>query len=475
MGTTNEPVGRGPRAWVHALTALGLAAVAAAVYAPAAGFEFIGFDDWQYVSDNPKVLRGLTWDGIDWAFTEVTFPITGNWHPLTWLSLQVDAAVWGKDPTGYHLTNVLFHAANAALVYLALRRLTGAAGRSAAVALLWAVHPQHAESVVWVSERKDVLFLFFGLLGLWTYAGYAAAPTDRRMAVVFALLGLGLMAKSMLVTFPFLLLLLDYWPLRRAATARDWVPLVREKLPLFLVVMAACLITMYTQQRAGAVGRDAEGGLSNRISDSAVAYVTYLSKTAYPSGLCVLHPRPLEPEPGWTPAAVGSAAALVVVTAGAWAVRRRCPYLLFGWLWFLGSMVPVIGLVQIGGHVYADRYVYLPHIGLFVAAVWAGADLLGRLPRPTTARAAVVVATAVVLVVATRSLLPHWQNNRALWLRAVAVHPDHPFPWLLLSGSYQAEGRTEDALRCLDECDRIAPGYYPSRFARLEMLGQLDQ
>jgi len=473
MGPAND-TGRRPRAWLHALIAAGLAAVAAVVYAPAVGYEFVSWDDPFYVYDNPKVLRGLTWEGLDWAFTEIFVPVTGNWHPLTWLSLQIDAAVWGADPAGYHLTNVLLHAANTALVYLALRRLTGAAGRSAAVALVWAVHPLHVESVAWVSERKDVLSTLFGLLGIWTYAAYAASPSDRRLALIFALLGLGLMAKPMLVTFPFVLLLLDYWPLGRVRTPWNWLPLVREKLPLFLLVAASCLVTMYTQRQAGAVGDKPGEGPSTRVAGVAVAYTTYLRQTIYPSGLAALHPRPDGPSPGWAPAAIAAAAGLTAVTVGAWALRRRAPYLLVGWLWFIGTLVPAIGLVQIGSHEYAERYTYFPHIGLFAALVWAGADLLGRVPWGTAARAAVVFGVAGVLAAAARQQLPYWQDSPALWGRVAAIYPNHTAPWLALADYYRRQGRVEEALRCLDECDRIRPDFYPARVFRLIILGKLD-
>ncbi len=394
------------------LAAAVLAGLAFAALAPALACDFVNFDDFTYVIRNAQVKDGLSAAGVRWAFTTSR---AANWHPLAWLSLQLDATLFGPGPLGFHLTNVLLHAANAALLFLALRALTGAFWRSAAVALLFAVHPLRVESVAWVSERKDVLSAAFGLLALAAYAGYARAPSLRRYLAVVAALLLSLLAKPMLVTLPCLLLVLDWWPLRRAREPRDWGRLAAEKLPLFALAAASSAVTVRAQAAEGAVMALEKLPLDARVGNAAVSYAVYLGKTVWPVNLAVLYPHP-----GGLPAWQVAAAALLLaaLTAGAVALRRRAPYLLAGWLWYLGTLVPVIGLVQVGVQAYADRYTYFPQVGLLLAACWGAADLAGA-----RARAALVTAGVVAWILAglTWGQLGAWRDSLTLWRHAVRV------------------------------------------------------
>src|SRR5579883_3044632 len=335
------------REWVAAGL---LAGISLAVFARALDCGFVNYDDMEYVTRNRDVLRGLTPGGVGWAFTTC---YNSNWHPLTWLSLELDASLWhlpdgGPDPTGFHLTNVLVHAANVALVFFALRALTGAFWRSAAVALLFAVHPLRVESVAWVSERKDVLSTFFGLLALWAYAAYVAAPSRRRYLAVAGPFALSLLSKPMLVTLPCLLLVLDWWPLGRLRPG-DWRRRVVEKVPLFALVVASSAVTYLAQSKQRAVASTTMFPPSVRLENALVGYAAYLFKTVWPADLAAYYPHPIydtRSGGGLTAETVGLAAVvLVALTAGAAALRRKAPYLLAGWLWFLGTLVPVIGLV----------------------------------------------------------------------------------------------------------------------------------
>jgi tetratricopeptide (TPR) repeat protein len=363
---------------------LALVALALAALGHACWNGFVNFDDNDYVTGNRHVQAGLTAAGFVWAFTTTR---AANWHPLTWLSLQLDASAFGpQSPWGFHLSNVLLHAASAVLLFLALRLMTGAVWRSALVAALFAVHPAHVESVAWVAERKDVLSGLFGMLTLLAYAWYVRRPGTGRYLAVLAAFALGLLAKPMLVTLPCVLLLLDYWPLGRMK-GRFFL---LEKLPLFALTAAACLVTMYAQGRGGAVNTLEQLPLGERLMNALAAYAGYLGELIWPARLAPFYPHPrgrllLEQ--------AGRAGLLLVVITGLvlWARRRR--YLVVGWLWFLGTLVPVIGLVQVGSQGMADRYTYIPSIGLFLAAVWGGADLAARwraTMRPAVALAAML-------------------------------------------------------------------------------------
>ncbi len=452
------------------LAALGLAALAFAAFVPALRCGFVNFDDPSYVSKTPQVLGGLSREGVRWAFT--TFRVA-NWHPLTWLSLQLDASLWGAEPRGFHLTNVLLHAANAALLFLALRALTGGFWRSAAVALLFAMHPLRVESVAWVSERKDVLCAFFGLLAPGAYARYVQAPALGRYLAVLALFALSLMAKPMLVTLPCLLLVLDWWPLARARARSDWRKLAAEKLPLFALAAASAAITYHAQVYERAVGDLGRFPLSVRAGNAAVSYVAYLSKTVWPVNLAVFYPHPGAAVPAWQVAA--AALLLAALTAVAVALRRRAPYVLAGWLWYLGMLVPVIGLVQAGSQAYADRYTYLPQVGLLVALCWGIADLArGR----TRAALAAAVVAAAALAGVTWIQLGVWRNSVTLWEQDLEVAGPSAPALLGLGEGLEAQGRDEEAIpryRQALECDPDSVVAHSNLGGLLCGRGELDE
>jgi tetratricopeptide (TPR) repeat protein len=453
-----------PRPWVVWGTAAALAVGAAALYARSLPYPFLSMDDSAYPL-NPHVVGGLTAENVRWAFT------TGeqaNWHPLTWLSLQLDASLWGAgEPAPFRAANVLLHGVNAALVFVVWRTLTGAVGRSAAVAALWAAHPLHVESVVWISERKDVLSTLFWLLATLAYAGYARRPSVGRYLLVAGLMALGLMAKPMLVTLPCVFLLLDFWPLRRGLR-------VVEKLPLFALAVASSIVTVVVQDREGAVGSFVAFGFGPRAATAAAAYAAYLRQTVWPADLGVYYPlvRRSLADPGVL-AALGLLAA---ITFGCLRWGKRYPYLPVGWLWFLGTLVPVIGVVQVGGQCRADRYTYVPHIGLFVAVVWGAADLLRRWPAARAGLAAVAVGGAAA---ACWWQVGHWRGDEEIWSRAVAVTgPDNGMARLNLGFARRRVGRLDEALadiRAAVEYDPLNPFAQGYLADVLTDLGRFDE
>ncbi len=443
-----------PRTRRDGLTALALAGLACAAFVPSLDCGFVNYDDPNYVTQNPHVRAGLTPEGTLWAFSFHE----SNWHPLTWLSLQLDASLGGADPRGFHRTNVLLHGANAALLFLALRALTGAFWRSAAVALLFAVHPLRVESVAWVSERKDVLSALFGLLALGAYAHYVHAPALGRYLAVLGLFALSLLAKPMLVTLPCLLLVLDWWPLRRIREPGSWRGLVGEKLPLLGLAVACCVVTFRAQAADGAVRDWQAFPLSVRLGNAAVGYVAYPGKTVWPLNLAVFYPHPGAALPAWRVAA--AALLLVALTAGAVALRRRAPYLLAGWLWYVGTLVPVIGIVQVGGQAYADRYTYFPQVGLLIAVCWGAAELARGRAGDALAAGAV---TAVALAALTWDQQSVWHDSAALWGHAFGVTGEDPVVLVNLGQALEESGRLEEAAIRLRSALLLDPGSFAGR------------
>jgi tetratricopeptide (TPR) repeat protein len=443
------------RPWHTWLTAAALAAAALVAFWPALDCGFVNFDDTVYASKNRHVQGGLSASGLRWAFTSLD---ASNWHPLTWLSLQLDATLWnnadGKaiDPFGFHLTNVVLHATNAVLLFLALRAATGDIGPSVATALLFAVHPLRVESVVWVSERKDVLSAFFGFVSLYAYAGYARQPSVRRYWPVALGLALSLLSKPMFVTLPCLLLVLDWWPLRRANLPRDWLRLVVEKVPLFVLSVADAAVTYGIQERQGTVRHLAEYSLTARLENAAVSYATYLAKTVWPVRLAVYYPHPGEHLPVGT--VVASVATLVALTVVAVALRRRAPYVLVGWFWFLGCLVPVIGLIQVSTQAYADRYAYLPQIGILVALCWGVADLTADRQRLALTLSGTAALTLTVL---TWNQLQSWKDSVTLWSRALQVTGPNDRALASLGAAYEERGQPAEAVRCYREALQCDP------------------
>ena len=438
--------------------AFGLVAVILAVYTQVVSHQFIILDDNRYIRENPMVNQGLTLTGIAWAFT--TFH-AANWHPLTWLSHMLDCQIFGLNAGSHLLVNALMHAVNCLLLFLFLRRVTGAKWRSAIVAALFALHPLHVESVAWAAERKDTLSTFFGLLSLLAYARYVETPSWKRYALVAVALALGLTAKPMLVTWPFVLLLLDYWPLRRfqwqRATGpkgfvRALVPLVREKLPLFCLAAASMVITFIAQSHGGAVRTFVQVPVSLRLSNAVVSCAKYLSRTVWPWDLAVYYPFSPTGVPLWQ--LVCAIVLLTVITALVLRQASERPYLLMGWLWFVGTLIPVIGLVEVGGAAMADRYHYVPSIGLFIALVFGLSDLAHAFRIDRVITGILTVAALSILACLTAVQIGRWRNSETLFQYTASVIPDNRMiennlgTILGESGKYdQAEAHFAKALR----------------------------
>ncbi|MBK8477903.1 MAG: tetratricopeptide repeat protein [Opitutaceae bacterium] len=430
--------------WLGALLFL----VVAAVFLPSLRHDFITYDDPGYVTANAQVQAGLTWENVKWAFASVE---VSNWHPLTWLSHMLDCQLFGLQPWGHHLTNLLLHACNTLLLFVVLRRATGAVGRSLFVAALFGLHPLHVESVAWIAERKDVLSTLFWMLTLWAYVVWVqhrAAERPRAWVfygLAFLSLAAGLMAKPMLVTLPCVLLLLDGWPLGRwaeASVSRRCF-LVVEKLPFFVLSAVSCVITYFAQQQGGAVKTLEDFTLLERAANALLAYCQYLGKCFWPTRLAVLYPNFGQLPPWWQTALAGALlAAISIVAMVLW--QRRRPAVAVGWFWFLGTLVPVIGLVQVGGATMADRYSYVPLVGIFIAAVWAVADLPERLPQRRAVLGAVAGAVVLTCGVLTSRQLSLWRDSVNLFRHTVAVTENNWMAYYNLSLAYGKSARTAD-------------------------------
>ncbi len=446
--------------------AIGLALVLAigAIYGQVRHHSFVNIDDQAYVYENPYVLQGMSWMGLQHACTSF---VAANWHPLTWLSHMVDVDLFGLDAGLHHLVNVLIHLVNTLLLFLVLLRITGASWRSAMVAALFAVHPLHVESVAWVSERKDVLSGFFFLLTLAAYGEYVRRRTGGRYLAVIALFALGLLAKPMLVTLPFVLLLLDAWPLRRLASeppapgllAPRLRALLWEKLPLFALAAAASILTYLAQRHGGAEVRLEAIPLGSRLANAVVSYGAYLTQTVWPAGLASFYPHPAFLGEAASPWRVATAAfALATISFVVWRARRDRPYLAVGWLWFLGMLLPVIGIVQVGVQARADRYTYLPLIGLFVGAVWGGGDIIGSSPRRRGVAAAGATLAVLALGVASWRQVQYWRDSITLHAHALRVTEHNWAAWVGLADAYSERGRIQEAIAADQEAIRIRPG-----------------
>ncbi len=406
---------------------LALALATFAVYAQVVGHQFINLDDDVYLTDNRIVARGLTLSGVAWAFS--TFH-AANWHPLTWLSHMLDVQLFGLNAGAHLLVNALLHVASTGLLYWFLRRATGARWPSMLVAGLFALHPLHVESVAWAAERKDTLAAFFGLLALVAYRRYTVEKSGARFALVALWLGCGLMSKPMLVTWPFVFLLLDFWPLRRFTwhtesgdrrSLREAWPLLREKVPLFALVAASMLITFFAQARGGAVRALAEASLASRVANALVSYAKYFFATFWPVDLAVYYPFPVGGHPVWQ--IIGSGLLLAILTTVAVLAASRRPWFLVGWLWFLGTLVPVIGLVQVGGQAMADRYHYLPSIGLFLALIFGLAEVATSIRKARPALALAGAAGILLCGFLTARQVALWRDSVTLFTHTLAVTP----------------------------------------------------
>ncbi len=468
------------------LLGLLLIVLTVALYYPVRTHPYVNYDDTVYVTDNVHVQNGLTWDTVTWAFTTDD---AGNWHPLTWLSHALDVEMYDLTPGGHHQTSMLLHALNAALLFWVLLQATGYAGRSFMVAALFAVHPVNVESVVWIAERKTALSMTFFLLALGAWRWYAAKPHALRYAGVAGLFALGLMAKPQIITLPFVLLLWDYWPLGRLAlrhspfalrqnsatevsgkkrTANseqrssgekriansEWRSLLLEKLPLLAIAAASAAITMKAQRASGAVLSLGATPLSIRLSNGLVSYVKYLMNAFWPRGLAPMYPHPGDSLRAWQV----YGALLILLTITLLVVERRGrPYLLVGWLWFLGTLVPMIGLVQVGRQAMADRYAYLPMIGIFIMVCWGVAEWTAEKRLPAALLPAVSIAVLLALGIVARHQIGYWSDNVVLWTHTIQVTPPNYVAQDNLGGALLARKRLDDAVVHFREAAAIHP------------------
>ncbi len=440
------------------LLALLIFAATLILYNPVNRHPFVNYDDNRYVTENPRVRAGLSWDTIRWAMTSTE---QANWHPLTWISHALDCSLFQLNPAGHHFTSLLMHALSAVLLFLLLARATGRAGASLLAAGLFALHPINVESVAWVAERKNVLSTFFFLAAIGAYGWYALRPGWRRYASVVALFVCGLMSKPMVVTLPFVLILLDYWPLGRMegsppttfeAPQRKFSGLLIEKWPLFLLSAASSIITLRAQRSGGAIRSTLQFPFSVRLENAVVAYAMYLWKTVWPARLA-----PLYPYPGNSLAAWQVIAGVVVLIAATVLALRWKRYAIVGWLWFLGTLVPVIGLVQVGDAAMADRYAYIPLIGMFVMTAFGLADLADALKLNFTVRAIPVACVLLALSVATERQLAYWSSSYDLWSHTLSVTGANYIAQDNLGGALVLLGRADEAYPHFQAAAEINP------------------
>ncbi len=454
--------------------------------------EFVILDDGKYVTENSHVRDGLTWEGLVWAFTTTH---ANFWHPLTWISHMLDCELYGLDPGGHHFTNLLIHIANTLLLFLVLERMTGALWPSAFVAAMFALHPLHVESVAWAAERKDVLSTFFYVLTIGSYVRYVEHPGINRYLLVLLTFALGLMAKPMLVTLPFVLLLLDYWPLDRfqfvqqsgngcAQAQKSVCPnnqrstffrLVLEKFPLFVLAAVSCVVAYLAQEQGGALKALNLFPIEFRIANAVFSYASYIGKTIWPLHLAVFYPHP-----GILPLWQVIGAGLFLVSTSVLAIRaaHRSPYLTVGWLWYLGTLVPVIGLVQVGDHAMADRYTYVPLIGLFIMIAWGSCDISKRWRYLKTVLAISSGALICASMISTAFQIRHWQNSTTLFEHTLDVTADNSMAHTNLGVVLAGQGKPDEAVMHYTQALRIKPDHLEARInmgVALAAQGKLDE
>jgi protein O-mannosyl-transferase len=434
---TSEGMKMKPQARQVVCVGIFLVLAVLAVFGRTAGFGFVNYDDKSYVYDNPVVQRGLTLKGAVWA---LTYGKIGHWHPLTWLSHMADCQAYGLWAGGHHLTNVVLHAAAAVLLFLALREMTRSLWRSAFVAAVFAIHPLRVESVAWVAERKDVLSGVFFMLTLWAYARYARQPSRGRYAAVAVLYGLGLLCKNMLVTLPFVLLLLDWWPLGRMSRA-SLSRLVKEKIPLFLLSLGSCVATVLVPEK---VFDSARVPFLERLGNAVVSYGIYLRQIVYPAGLAIPYLNPPGGLPFWKIAL--SFVLLAAISISVWVCRKGRPYLLVGWLWYLGMLVPAIGFIQISYYAHADRYTYLPGIGLVLAGTWAMGDWSVGWKQRRAVLGGLMAAVIGALMICAWIQTGYWKSSETLWNHTLACTTDNYVAHYNLGLALDHKGRVDEAI-----------------------------
>lgn len=471
------------------LICLALVLLTLVAFEPIRHNSFVHIDDATYVTENPHIAQGITWDSVKWAFTA---SYAANWHPLTWLSHMLDYHLFGLNPLGHHLVNLFIHIINTLLLFLVLKSMTRAIWLSAFVAAVFALHPLHVESVAWASERKDVLSTLFWMLTMAAYTRYARNPNIAKFALVVLIYAIGLTAKPMLVTLPFVLLLLDFWPLARVQfaprKAKDsptspaldeaFAPasvsrLIIEKIPLFILVLASCMVTYLVQQHGGAVASVEGLTIMDRIANALVSYVDYISKMLWPSNLAVIYPLLIEDDA--MSQAILSLFKLIAITAAVIYMSRQRGYLALGWLWYLGTLVPVIGLVQVGSQSMADRYTYIPSIGISIMIVWGASQILAkwRFGKITIRILACVILIA--MVASTRKHTAYWKDSLSLFEHAVEVTDDNFLAHYNAGVAYNTLGRYHDAIAAFEKTIAIKPNNTTALYNLGVSYGKLGQ
>lgn len=438
----------------YLLLCLPIILVTLLVYAQVWKYDFIIWDDPSYIISNFHIQSGFHWDSIRWAFTTNH---NATWHPLTWLSHMLDYRIYGLSPEGYHLTNLFWHLLNCLLLFGILRSMTKEVWPSFLVAMLFAVHPLRAESVAWVTERKDVLCVFFWLLTTWLYLRCVGVPILKNRLLVIVSMGLGIMAKPMLVTLPFALLLLDFWPLRRVRDYRSWISLLKEKIPLFVLALVSAALTLWAQHSVVTLLPWDAKPLPLRIENAVISYVIYLYKFFWPVGLSAFYPYPDSGFPLWKPGLAS------IILGGlswlAWRSRERFPYVLIGWLWFIGTLVPVIGIVQVGGHALADRFTYIPSIGIFIIIAWGIRDFISLYPRYRWGLVLACTGAVIVLATLCHTQVQQWRNSVTLFQHALGVREDNFLAHACLGAAFIQQGNPEQAEKHLTRALEINPDY----------------
>ena len=461
------------RHWVTLSVCISLAVLTWIVFGQTLWHDFINYDDPRYVYENTKITGGLSLSGIAWAFTHIH---SMNWHPLTTISHMLDCQLYGLSAGWHHFTNVLLHTVAVILLFLALQQMTGAFSRSAFVAAVFAIHPLRVESVAWIAERKDVLSGVFFMLTLLAYVHYARAPSIWRYVIVAFAFALGLMSKPMLVTLPFVLLLLDYWPLARireegSNVGRQLFKLAVEKIPLIVLSAVSSVITFVAQK--GAVGETGQLPVLARINNAVVSYVAYIWQMLWPMRLAVFYPHPENRLPLWE--IIASLLLLICLTVLAIAVRKQRPYLITGWLWYLGMLVPVIGFVQVGWQGRADRYTYLPQIGLYIAVTWAVADLTALWRHQRTILSAAAILSVGVLTWCAWIQTSYWRDSETLFRHALAVTANNDVAENNLGIVFLGKGKVDQAISLLQAAVDLRPDNSPAHENLAKALLQKGQ
>ncbi len=439
------------------------------VYWQVRNFSFVNFDDRQYVTSNYHVQAGITPESIRWAFSATQ---ASNWHPLTWLSHMLDCQVYGMNPGHHHMTNVILHILNTLLLFFIFKRISGSQWKSAFVAALFALHPLHVESVAWVAERKDVLSTFFWMLTLWSYAGYVESSRLDKYLLLILFYILGLMAKPMLVTLPFVLLLLDYWPLKRfqlklsenkipGMQRRFYFGLILEKIPLFLLSFASSIVTYLVQKNSGAVNSLAAIPFHVRIANAMISYVDYIGKMFWPHDLAVLYPYPKSIALWET---IGAGLLLMMTTVFVFRMRRSKPYLAVGWFWYLGTLVPVIGLVQVGSQALADRYTYVPLIGIFIMVTWGISDWISKRHYKKIGLFVAAATILSLLMITSMLQVKYWTNSVTLFEHAVNVTGDNGTAQLNLGEALAEQGNMDKAVEHYKAALKVNPDLAGANF-----------